>query len=82
MVWTVIISIAVLLVFSFTLARAAQPAKARSRVRQARCPICDGLGFVQGALTRVTTGSGTMCTAKCNLCGDRIKFDRKGKPLT
>lgn len=81
MLWPIAISIAVLVALGLVLARAAQPAKARAAVREARCPVCDGLGFRQGGLTRVTTPGPTMCTAKCQLCGDRIRFDRKGSPL-
>jgi len=80
--WAILISIAVLTLLGILLARAAQPAKARAAVREARCPVCDGLGFREGALTKITAEhSDAMCTAKCQLCGERVRFDRKGVPL-
>ena len=74
-------SIVVLAVFGLVLARAAQPAKARAAVRDARCPVCNGLGFQAGALTSIKAPGPTMCTAKCQLCSERIRFDRHGRPL-
>ena len=80
--WAIAISLVIVAVLSVFLLRAAQPAKARAAVREERCPVCNGLGFGQGALTKVTAEhSDAMCTAKCQLCGERVRFDRRGKPL-
>lgn len=79
--WPIAISLAVLIVLGLALARAAQPAKARAAVRKARCPVCNGVGFQQGAMTKVTAEGPVMCTAKCQLCGERVRFDRLGSPL-
>ncbi|MFI4860697.1 MAG: hypothetical protein ACIAXF_08460 [Phycisphaerales bacterium JB063] len=81
MEWAIAISLTIVFVVGVCLMRAAQPAKARAAVRRARCPVCNGLGFEQGALTKAAADSPTMCTAKCQLCGERVRFDRQGKPI-
>ncbi|MEM9416070.1 MAG: hypothetical protein AAGA29_11435 [Planctomycetota bacterium] len=80
--WAIAISLVIVAALGVWLMRAAQPAKARAAVRDARCPVCNGLGFREGALTRVTAQhSDAMCTAKCQLCGERVRFDREGNPM-
>lgn len=81
MAWAIAFSVVVLGVAVWRLARAAQPAKARAHLRGARCPVCDGLGFQQGALTTVKADGPVSWTAKCQLCGDRVRFDGKGAPI-
>ncbi|XAM00721.1 hypothetical protein OT109_04880 [Phycisphaeraceae bacterium D3-23] len=79
--WAIAISLTIVAVVGVFLMRAAQPAKTKAKIRAARCPECNGLGFETGALTTLNTTGPAHYTAKCALCGERISFDWGGVPL-